>query len=186
MFRNLLFRAMDDVLWIFNDATADPAQVVQFNLIEANSKAERVWNDANKSFSLRKIECGRIVRGVLRMNQVPESAVEKAVPSSIGKGLSRIFDKYYGENIYLIGRTTEEAYEVQDRYGEEVVELLGTVGAEYESRAITRVQTVYGVSSMPLLCKSSVSAMWQLCQSPFYKKQISLVSSVLLPSHIRV
>jgi len=151
MFKNLLFRAMDDILWIFNDAAADPAQVVQSHLIEANSKAERVWNDANKSFSLRKIECGRIVRGVLGMNPVPESATQKAVPSSIGEGLSGIFDRYYRENIYLIGRTTEEAYEVQGRYGEEVVELLGTAGAEYESRAVTRVQTVYGVSSMPLL-----------------------------------
>lgn len=187
MFRNLLLRGMEDVLFIFNDAKAKPVQEVRFSLTLANSEAEKSWNNATKSFLLRKSECGKIISGVLQMNQIPKSATSTPVPQPVGEQLASLFNKHYwGKNLFLIGRTTEEAYKLQDRYGEDVVELLATVSVDYQSRAITRLQTVYGVSSMPLLCTSSVSATWELCQSPFYKKQISLVSSLLLPSYICV
>ena len=179
MFMNLLFRGMYDIFAIFNENEEAPASEVQSKLSEANDKAKRVWNDKEKSFLLRKTECGQIMRGILKSNKDCEDAVSTGVPQLVGERLSHIFTKHYGQaNLMLIGRTTEEAYTVQDRYASEVVRLLWeeTKDDRCKSRAVVRLQTVYGASSMPLLCTSSVSAMWQLCTSSFYKKQLFLVS----------
>jgi len=178
MFKYLLFGAMETVLTIFNSADAVPTSDIQELLKEANAKAAPLWKDKATPFTIRQAQCKEILDPVVRLNLAKGGKFE-AVPSSVVNGLNTIYEKFYSgsDALLLIGQTDERAYKVQDEYGRAVASLLGTVGPDYESRATTCLQQVYGKGSLPLLCTSSASGMWKLCASSFYRRQTSLVSS---------
>jgi hypothetical protein len=187
MFLYLLYRAMEDVLIIFNSAPAPSPQVIEDLLRKANVKARPLWSHLGTPFLTRQIQCREILDPVVRMNLFGDGNPQ-AVPRSVTGELNTIFRKHYASGnsvhsagltaeVLLIGRTDDRAYEVQDNYAIDVAILLGTVDPKFESRALTRLGKVYGRGSLPLLCMSSVAAMWELCRSTFYKRQISLVSS---------
>jgi hypothetical protein len=178
MFKYLIFRAIEDVLMIFNDADAVPAAHVQELLEEANSKAAPLWWDEATPFVDRQAACRKILDPIIKMNSAVKVHEFRKVPFSIVDEIDNIFRHFYSEPdlLLLIGRTDERAYKVQDKYGRVVATLLGTVDSAYESRAITRLRKAYGRGALPLLSMSSASGIWQLCRSSFYKKQIYLVS----------
>ena len=178
MFKYLLYRGMEDILIIFNHSRAVRAEEIRADLLEANQKAELVWKDRTKTLSTRRAECIAILDPVLRRNLSAESGEFFPVPLQVASGLDQIFAKHYKPDSYLlIGKTDENAYTVQDLYADEVGILLGKVRRSYRSRAITRLGKAYGRSSIPLLSMASVSALWQICQSDYYKGQLLLVGS---------
>jgi hypothetical protein len=179
MFKYLLYRGIEDILMIFNDADVVPVSDIRTLLGKANARAAPLWMDETISFTDRQAACKEILDPVIRMNTGTKAKRFRRVPRSVTRKLNRIFRRFYGEpdSLLLIGRTDERAYEVQDRYARIVAKVLGKVKPEYQSRAITRLRKVYGRGSLPLLCMSSVSGMWQLCKSSFYRRQIYLVSS---------
>jgi hypothetical protein len=186
MFLYLLYGAMEHVLIIFNDAVAMPVEQIERLLNEANAKARPLWRNETTPFLTRQTQCKELLDPVVGLN-LRAIGVCQRVPESITDELDRIFRKYYGssnnpqsrgsaENLLLIGRTDDQAYQVQDEYARDIANILGTVDKTHESRAITQLRSVYGRGSLPLLCLSSVAGMWTLCQSSFYKRQTSLVS----------
>jgi hypothetical protein len=179
MFKYLIFRAIEDVLMIFNDADAVPAAHVQELLEEANSKAAPLWWDEATPFVDRQAACRKILDPIIKMNSAVKVHEFRKVPCSIVGALDEIFRRFYNKPsvLLLIGRTDEQAYEIQDDYARAIVELLENVDPAYGCRAITRLRKVYGRGALPLLSMSSASGIWQLCQSSFYRKQIYLVSS---------
>jgi hypothetical protein len=178
MFKYLMFRAIEDILMIFNDAAAVPPLDIRKSLRNANTRAAPLWRDEAVPFIERQAACREILNPVIKMNTVSKAGNFKAVPFSIVDEIDNIFRHFYSEPdlLLLIGRTDERAYKVQDKYGRVVATLLGTVDSAYESRAITRLRKAYGRGALPLLSMSSASGIWQLCRSSFYKKQIYLVS----------
>ena len=163
---------------IFDSGQAVEPSKISKLLKRANDSAELIWEDEDIPFSTRVIRCEEILDPVVNQNLMHSGPVME-VPETIVSELGRLFRKFYNKtsDLLLIGQTHERAYEVQDKYAREVAEILGAVDARHKSRAITRLQKVYGRGSMPLLCVSSVSGLWRLCRSPFYRKQTALVSS---------
>ena len=183
MFMFLLFRGIQDILVIFNSSPAAPVPEVRDLLNEANAEAAVVWNDEDLPFPARWVACTEILQGVVKQNETFTAGNFEGVPEATVERLSKIFRRHYPqEKFLLMGCADEEAYEVQEGYAREVARLLGTKSKSFESRATTRLGKAYGRTALPLLCMSSVSALWKVCQSPFYKSQISLVSSVC--SHV--
>lgn len=178
MLKYVLSKGMLDILVIFNDAEAKRPETVEALLQKANAKAELVWKDDNVPFSDRVAKCRKILDPLL--NADSEVVDFKPVPQEIAGELDGIFEEFYGdpEALLLIGRTHEEAYKVQDEYATAVTNLLGRHSSTYESRAIVCLRKTYGRSSLPILSVRSVEALWRLCQSPFYKRVLSLVSSL--------
>lgn len=181
MLKYLLFHGIKAILTVFNDSYAEDPSRIQNLLDEANSEAALVWLDKETPFLVRQERCRSILSPVLKLNK-PEGETFTRASKSVTDELSRIFNRVYttSDELLLIGRTDEEAYKVQDEYAVQVGALLEPMGPHYKSRAITTLQRVYGQGSLPLLCISSVSGIWQLCWSAFYKKQISLVSLLCL------
>jgi hypothetical protein len=181
MFRSLVFRGLWHVLVIFNNAKALPSASVQLAVDNANRDAEKVWKDESKSLLHRKRECHRILGPILELNRYARTVIMEGIPVLVGEQLSDIFTRNYGEaDLLLIGRTTEGAYHLQERYAREVTGLLGAERDEYASRAILYLGKLYSRSSLPLLCGSSVAGMWRLCQTSYYKKQLWLVSPIYI------
>lgn len=180
MFKHLLYRGMEDILIIFNAGPAVPPEEIRKDLCEANSRAEPVWNDKAKTLSARRARCKTILDPVVARNSLGEPGEFRPFPSKLAPKLDAVFSRHYKshepDRFLLIGKTEEDAYRVQEEYVHEVGLLLGSVRQSYRSRAITQLGKVYGRSSMPLLSISSVSALWLLCQTTYYKKQLSLVS----------
>ena len=108
----------------------------------------------------------------------PASKNHQFIDESVTLKLGCIFRKHYGEHatLMLIGRTDGSACKVRDLYVGDVATLLGPLGPWYESRAIARLNRPSGGGSLPFLCVSSVCGIWQVCQSTFYTRQLSLVS----------
>lgn len=179
MFKSLLTRGIEDILIIFNDAPAPQATEVQENLDEANAIAAPLWNDDSKPLSARQTECRRILDPVIFAALAFKSGRFYSVPVAMSEDLNKVFRKHYtSDKFLLIGRNTEEAYNAQDAYAREVGRLLGTTKRRLQSRAIVRLGKAYGRTSIPLLSMASVSALWQISKSSFYKRQLSLVSPV--------
>lgn len=151
------------------------------SLTQANEAAAPVWNDSRMSFGDRRAKCEEIWEPVLtRIFSTPENTAN-ATPSEIMQKLDEIFQNHYHPgNYHLIGRADEESYDVQERYANEVSELMASIRNEYGARALARLGKAYGCSSIPLLSKSSVKALWELCNSSYYKQQLSMVSFVCL------
>lgn len=182
MFKSLLFKGMQDIFKIFNDLDVPWLPVVLQRLSDANARAGPIWQDQRLLFEDRQSKCTAILLPVLSLINPRAGTVFAVVPSCIEHGLCGIFTEFYGtpERLLLIGKTTEEAYEVQDRYAHAVAKLLERVGSKHRSRAILCLAKAYGASSMPLLCSSSLAALWELCKSRPYRRVISLVSSLPL------
>jgi hypothetical protein len=179
MFKYLVFKGFTDILKIFNDAQAEDPAVVKVLLRKANEKAAPVWNDQTTPFAVRAEQCRAILSPVLMLNDIGGEKVKfLRIDPSIAARLDRIFKKYYGEDdkLLLIGRTHEEAYEVQDKYARRVAQYLGETNQRFESRAITCLGKMYGRNSVPLLTIGSVWGLWRICQSSFHRKVVSLVS----------
>lgn len=184
MFKSLLAKGMQDILVIFNSTPALPMSEVQDRIDEANAIAEPLWNDPTASLQTRRDQCRQILVPVLNQNLTVPASWIAGTPSNISADLTRVFRRHYShEKLLLIGGNSKEAYEVQDRYARDVALLLGSVRHRWGSRAISCLAMAYGRNTIPLLCMSSVSALWRLCSSPFYKRQLSLVSSVCLLPH---
>jgi hypothetical protein len=178
MFKYLMYRGVEDILMIFNDAKAAPVSDVRKLLKKANAKAAPIWMDREVSFLDRQAKCNEILDPVIRKNSSSMVGSFEQVPSAVVGGLNNAFKRFYPtfDELLLIGRTDEQAYEAQDGYAVEVAKILGAVNRGYESRAITRLRKAYGRASLPLLCISSVSGIWELCRSAFYRKLVYLVS----------
>ena len=181
MLKYLLFHGIKAILTVFNDSHAEDPSRIQNLLDEANSEAALVWLDKEMPFLVRQKRCRSILSPVLKLNK-PEGAAFTRASKSVTDELSRIFSRVYAtsDELLLIGRTDEQAYKLQDEYAIKVGALLEPMGPQYKSRAITALQRVYGQGSLPLLCISSVSGIWQLCRSSFYKRQVSLVRLLCL------
>ena len=148
MFKYLIFRAIEDVLMIFNDADAVPTAHVQELLEEANSKAAPLWWDEATPFIDRQAACRKILDPIIKMNSAVKVHEFRKVPCSIVGALDEIFRRFYNKPsvLLLIGRTDEQAYEIQDDYARAIVELLGNVDPAYGCRAIIH-QTEIWISS---------------------------------------
>lgn len=181
MFKYLLFKGFADIMDIFSSAKAEAPSVIKAHLHKANEQAAPVWNDQSIPFTVRAHKCGEILDVVVNMNQIPKTEDEVLdIPPSLVDKLNKSFRKFYGtiDKLMLIGQTHEEAYAVQDKYAREVAHILGTEDKRFESRAITCFRKIYGRNFVPLLTMGSVSGLWQICQSGYYKKTVSLVSSL--------
>ena len=181
MFSYLLYRGLRDIWSIFNTAGAiSPAEILQ-RLEEANTEAVKVWSDEDRPFVTRLETCKTIIDPVANLILPSTSVTFNPIPEKVAGGLDTIFAKHYNPGNYLlIGRTEHEAQEAQRRYAQEVAILLGLEYKPYETRALFYLGRVYGCTSIPLLSLGSVLAMWDLCRSPFYRRQLSLVSIVSL------
>lgn len=169
---------MESVLYIFNSADADPVPTIRERLDKANNKAGPIWNDYNKKISARYAECDPILSPVISRNLRGDSGEFNPIPDRLTGTLDKIFRKHYPPSRFLLmGQAHEEAYHVQDAYACDVAEVVGTLRSSYQSRALTVLGKAYGRASIPLLTLGSTSALWQICQHSFYKKQLSLVSS---------
>ena len=182
MFRHVLFRGITDMANILKSHPALPVATARELISQANDKTEPIWNDQGKPFVTRLAECAAILRPVVRRNVPKEPGNFISLPQEVVQSLDEVFRKHYktDEGFLLIGRADEDAYRIQDLYARDVGSALGLIRSSYESRAITQLGKVYGSTSIPLLCDSSVSALWEVCRSSFYKNQLFLVSSMCL------
>ena len=175
-----MFRGVHDIMRIFNDLEGvDCVDTLQQHIDSANAQAKPIWDDLEAPFSMRLARCQLILDPVV--NQIAEAGSwrRSAVPASIGDRLDQIFHRHYNQdNLSLIGCADSSAYEVQDGYARDVVSLLRATNTGYAARAMVVLGKVYGSTAIPLLSISSVSALWNLVNSAFYKKQLSLVSLV--------
>ena len=167
------------MLLIFNDSEAgqSPSSTQGF-LRMVNSRASVVWNDLEIPYADRLRQCREITNAAVELNDPKGSTKSVKVSPETNCELGKIFRKVYGkaEKALLIGQANEEAYRLQDKYACQVVSLLESVDRRIASRAAARLHVAHGRSSIPLLCMSSATGLWELCQSPRYKDAVSLVS----------
>jgi hypothetical protein len=179
MFKHVVCRGIENILIIFNSANAAPGLEMRELMDEANNRAGPIWNDTTRTFAARRAECDNILRPVLAMNLLGGPGAFNPLPSSAVNTLDMLFRKHYERHRFLlIGQANENAYCVQDLYAREVATALGSIRDSYGSRVTSFLGKVYGRTSIPLLSMASVSAFWEICKSPYYKRQLSLVSSV--------
>ena len=179
MFKHVVCRGIENILIIFNSSDATPGLEMRKLMDEANNRAGPVWNDATRTFATRRAECDKILLPVLEMNLSGRPGVFNPLPLSAVETLDTLFRKHYNcHQFLLIGQANENAYRVQDLYAREVATALGSIRDSYGSRATSFLGKVYGRTSIPLLSMASVSAFWEICKSPYYKRQLSLVSTV--------
>jgi hypothetical protein len=180
MFLYLLHKAIEDILIIFNDADAPSPADAEQALQMANEKAEPLWKNEETPFPERQAQCQEILRPILELYMKEKPGEFHPVSDLVANGLNQIFKKHYNTpgKFLLIGRTDDQAYQVQDGYAREVAAFLGrNLGGPREARTIIMLRKAYGRGTLPLLCMSSASALWELCQSSFYRRQLFLVSS---------
>lgn len=178
MFKYVICRGLEDILIVFNTAKAVPVSTMRGSIDQANAHAAPIWNDEGKSFAVRSAECKAILRPVLKQNKFGDDGIFNPFPLSAATTLDEIFRKHYQPSTYLfMGRADKDALNLQDAYAREAGRALGLLRGSYESRTITSIGMAYGRTSIPFLCMSSVSALWETCQTLFYTRQLSLVSS---------
>jgi hypothetical protein len=181
MFKHLINRGIGDIFVIFKKSTSDSMPEVRASLARANKAAAPVWNDSQRSFGDRRAKCEAIWKPVSDGILSAPRNTAGAMPSKIVWYIDEIFNKYYhSENYHLIGRADEESYGVQEQYANEVSARLASIKNEYGARALVCLGKAYGRSSIPLLSESSVGALWDLCCTSYYQKQLSVVSLVCL------
>lgn len=181
MFKSLLLAGVMDILVIFNNARSLPSTEAQQLVERANEEAALVWRHDKGGATTRLSRCRDITSEVVRKVTASNSknVVHHAVPGSLCERLDDVFTRHYGgpDGHLLIGRADDDAYVAQEGYGAEVIGLLSSERDAWKSRAMVRIGKVYGYPSLPLLSVGSIDAMWKVCTSTFYKKQLSLVSS---------
>lgn len=182
MLKYMLYRAICTGIVLFSNIQAPPLEVCEKEFAEYNREARAVWNSST-SFSSRQRACEQLLKTAVPSLQFAPRNVEeddlRRFPTSIEGQLNAIFKEHYSskDKWLLFGRTEEKAYDVQDRYALSVAELLGGIDARYASKACLCLRALYGRGApFPLLCESSISAMWEVCQDSYYKRQIALVS----------
>lgn len=179
MFKHLLYRGIADIVCIFDGA--DPAlsvESLQKRLRDANDELEGILCDPTKPFEVQLRECRGIINPVVR-TAIPEASGFSGIPREAVERLDEIFSRWYqAKGLLLIGGTCDESYRIQESYASDIVELLEQINGGYASRALALLGKLYGRTSMPLLCESSIAALWDTCRSSFYRRQLSLVSSV--------
>jgi hypothetical protein len=182
MFKYLLYRAIRTGIILFNNGEAPGLEQCKREINDYNGKAEILWKSSRK-FSERRKTCESLLgMTVPSLRYVKVNVHENDIrrfPASIEKELNDIFDRHYDtrEKCLLFGRTDDEAYKVQDGYALAVAGLLEKVDVRYASRVHVCLRKIYGRGApLPLLCSSSVKAMWEVCKGMYYKRQISLVS----------
>jgi hypothetical protein len=182
MLKYMLYRTICTGIILFSDVEAPSLDVCKKEFAEYNGRARAVWNSP-KSFFDRQKACDVLLEAVVPSCQYVRRSVEdedlRRFPTSISGQLNAIFEEHYDskDKWLLFGRTEEKAYDVQDRYALSVVELLGDIDERYASRAYLCLRGLYGRGApLPLLCESSISAMWEVCQDSYYKRQITLAS----------
>jgi hypothetical protein len=188
MFKFMLYRALTTGMVIFNDGGAPLLSSSKEQVEKYNGLASVIWRDSG-TFSDRQKRCegllGTVVPGLEQVNRRIHDDHLRQFPTSIEKDLNTIFHEHYdtSEKYLLFGRTDDEAYRVQDGYALAVAELLSSLDLRYGSKAHLCLRKMYGRGApLPLLCESSVEAMWEVCKDSYYKGQISLVSSTCLTS----
>lgn len=179
MFAHVIRRGLYDMAAIFSSGNPPPGEEIRHQLDAVNVIAKKVWGDRGKSLSGRMYQCQRFLAPVIEFVHPVRSATYDGVPMEITGELDGLFTRHYKpEHYLLIGCADDRAYEIQDRYAQDVADLLGLMDKPYQSRGLVFLGRVYGCTAIPLLSMSSVSAMWGVCCSSFYKRQLSLVSMV--------
>jgi hypothetical protein len=181
MFQYLILRGISDILRIFNYLEeVDSVGTLQQDINDANAQAKLIWDDLEVPFSMRLVRCQLILGPVVSQVAKKEAETHVAVPASVAECLDDIFHRHYNKgNFSLIGCADNSAYGVQENYAGEIVSQLRKISPECATRATVVLGKVYGSTGIPLLSISSVSALWDLANSAFYKKQLSLVSPVI-------
>ena len=145
---------------------------------QVNSKAEVIWNHRD-TFRRRFRGCYQITLPAVKFVFPSPPSSYKGIKPSTWEELDEIFIKHYRDCWLSIGQADDDAYEIQDRYMCDVADVLGLECKYFGSRAIVLLGKVYGRTAVPLLTKGSIEAMWKVCSSSFYKRQLFLVSSLL-------
>lgn len=178
----MLYRAVRTGIVLFSDAEAPSLAVCKNEFDEYNEHARAVWN-SSLSFSTRQNTCEDLVATSIPSLQYVQQNVEdkdlRRFPPFVEGQLNAIFEEHYSskDKWLLFGRTEKKGYDLQDLYASSVVELLAGVDAQYASKACLCLRAIYGRGApLPLLCESSISAMWEVCKDSYYKRQITLVS----------
>lgn len=141
----------------------------------ANRRAEGVWNDRDRSLVTRMQECSKITLPILQ--KAKWSVPHTCIPKKLLENLDVIFSQSYGtEGFLLIGRAEDKAYAIQEYYTSLILATTLSHHKHLKHRVLARLGKVHGYTSIPLLSKLSVSAMWEACRSNFYRRQLSLVS----------
>jgi hypothetical protein len=182
MLKYMLYRVICTGIILFGDVEAPSLDVCEREFDEYNEHARAVWN-SSLSFSTRQNACENLVMTSIPSLQHIQQNIEdedlRRFPPFIESRLNAIFKEHYSskDKWLLFGRTDEKAYDVQDLYASSVVEFLAGVEARYASKACLCLRAIYGRGApLPLLCESSISAMWEVCKDSYYKRQITLVS----------
>lgn len=182
MFKHLIFQGLTDISQVFTDAKAGGVGVVKAHLAQANEDASPVWNSPKLHPLERLARCKEITDPVVELSGIDLKGNFLGIPTRLIGRLNKAFQRYYkGDQSLLIGQTHEEARGVQDQYGRAVARIVGEEDARFAARAIICFRKVHGRTSMPLLTISSVQGLWQMCQTSFYTRVISLVSPRRLP-----
>ena len=167
---------------LFGDVEVPPLEVCEREIDNYNVQARAVWKSP-LSFFERQKSCEDLLDRVFPLLRTVQRRVDnnllRRFPAQIEGQLNAIFHHHYDskEKRLLFGRTDEEAYKVQYCYASSVVGLLERIDAQYAAKACLCLQGIYGRGApLPLLCESSIMAMWEVCQDQYYKRQIALVS----------
>jgi hypothetical protein len=179
MLKYLLFRGMVDILMMFYCDGSQNSSHVWTTLEKADAKAAAVWEDGEEPLGTRAAEYRATVRSVVDSN-LPKERILQLVLPSLAKRLREIFEKFYGtrDSLRLIGQTNDQAHKAQLDYINAIVDSMQEVAPKFTSHLVARFKEVRKRNSIPLLSVRSVSGLWQLCQSPFYRRVISLVSTL--------
>ena len=181
MLKYMLYQALCMGIVLFSDVEAPPLDVCKQEFDDYNRQAGALWNNS-RSFSDRQKSCKRLLEvAVPSLGWIPEKVEDEDLrrfPASLEGPLNAIFKEHYGskDKWLLFGRTDEKAYDVQDRYALSVVRHLESVDTRYASKAWLSLRGLCGRGApLPLLCESSISAMWEVCNDSYYKRQVALV-----------
>jgi hypothetical protein len=182
MFKYMLYRTIRTGVTVFNGGEDPGLEECKRQIISYNGNASLLWK-SSRSFSERRRTCEHLLGMTApSLRQLDADICDddlRRFPASIEKELNAIFERHYNtpEKRLLFGRTDDDAYKVQDGYALSVAALLEKIDARYGLRAQLCLRKIYGRGApLPLLCKSSIEAMWDVCRDAYYGRQISLVS----------
>lgn len=188
MFKFVLYRAVETTANIFCSLQAPAVAKCQEAIEDYNRRAKPVWKSRDRGFLDRQQACQVILDDIFsRFCDLPDIEDTQPVPTSVVKRLDTLFGQHYRshEVCLLFGHTGEDALEVQDRYGLSVAELLRQTCPKQEARAHLFLRKMYGRGApLPILTVRSAAAIWRVCNSHYYQRQISMVSSGVRPLSI--
>lgn len=177
MFKYLLYWGITDIVCIFSSSKAVfSVDTLRRRLRDADRETGVIWTHPTKSFTTRLQECKEILEPLI--HRAVKVSTFSGIPSQVAEKLDGIFRRHYERSDFLlIGCTEYDSYSLQQKYSDEIVSLLEPIDQGYASRALALLGKAHGRTSIPLLCLSSVAALWEICKSSFYRRQLKLVSS---------